>query len=259
MAHSRTPLARTSDWSGLVRLADPEQPQERRALGQRVFQRHFAIELEASSKLVGLPGDLREVGGETQAYVAEASAVARDVGAHLAMLDRALRALGGAPQVPEAPTDESLSGWPARARITRTVVQTLCIDGSLRERELLASVRRARDPLATEVLRRLAEDSRRHVRLGWSWLGREGRRFPEGLRDWVIDWLPEVLARAEMNARPRLEELTRTEQLGSGPFGELAATEREVIFLRTMHEQILPRLRRAGFDATSAWSLRPAA
>jgi hypothetical protein len=259
MAHSRTPPARVSDWPRLARLVDPEQSAQGRARACGVFQCHFQAELVASSRLIGLLSDLREMGDTAPADIEAVATIVRDKGTHLSLLDRALRSLGDAPQIRRVGAEDGLSGWPPRARIARTMVQTLCVDGSLREAELRASARRARDPLALEVLGQLAADMHRHTRLGWSWLGREARRFPSGLRDWVADWLPEALAEAELRTRPSLDELTRVDRLDPGPFGELAATEREVIFLRTMHERILPQLRHAGFDSTSAWSLRPAA
>ncbi len=228
-----------------------------RARGQDAF---LAVLRDARRSLLAsaaLIDDLCHSGAEPDA-IREATRMARTLARHVDLCARAVEQLGGVVTdelVPGRAIDHG--GWPASARVVRRVIELLCVESTLCASTLAAMRRAARDPIARELLGDMLLDQRAHTALGWSWLERDARHLPCGMRDWVMDWLPELLADVEARCRPPLSAVTRVQLEPPCPFGGLSAAEREVSFLRAMHERILPGLRQAGLDGTAAWSMRP--
>jgi hypothetical protein len=227
------------------------------AQGRATFAWLLAERRRALRHTSALLDDLCDAGADVE-DIANATRMARAVGQHVSVCARALKQLGGeAGEVYLPPPGSAHTGWPAPARVVRSMIELLCIDTTLTVGVLSSMRRAARNAAARELFGSMLDDVRSHAAFGWGWLRRHGRHMPLGLRDWVMDWLPDLLADVEARSRPALEAVTRTSQAPPCPCGGLSPAEQEVAFLRAMHERILPGLRRAGLDGTTAWSIRP--
>lgn len=254
-AHARFTMEEEAfDWDALRRAPHDRRERER---GRKSFVMRALDEQRSLLAFSELLSALCEAGAPID-VIGSLTRVVRDEARHVDLCGRVVDALGGWPDdAPEPAWVRTDPRQPLSRRILTSVIGSLCIGETLSVAMIAGCRKHASDPVVHEVLTRMLADESFHSRFGWWWLELEAPRFTDDDHRFVERWLPKVFGAIEKHARPSAAALADTRPYPYGAFGALSHAEREVAFVSTVTETILPGLARAGIDGEAAWNARP--